>query len=62
MRRNSTANVGELEIVSTFLQKTIVVVDEQFLQISVYKPRVSPDQSKTDKDTVTMTMQFQKLQ
>ena len=60
---NATASVGELEIVSTarFLRKTIVVVDEQFQQISVYKPRdaVSHDQSKTDKDTVTL--QFQKL-
>ena len=34
---NATASVGELEIVSSarFLQKTIVVVDEQFQQISV---------------------------
>ena len=47
---NATASVGELEIVSTaqFLQKTIVVVEEQFQQISVCKPRdaVSHDQSK----------------
>ena len=57
---NATASVGELEIVSTalFLQKTTVMVDEQFQQ---YKPRnpLSHVPSKTGKDTVTL--QFQKL-
>ena len=60
---DTTACVGELELVSTarFLQKTIIVVDEQFQKISVYKPgdAVSHGHRKTDTDT--FTLQFQKL-
>ena len=59
---NVTASVGELEIVPTArnLQRTIVIVDEQFELITEYKPEEAVSvQSNTNKGA--MTLPFQKL-
>ena len=63
---NATASVGELKVVSTagVLQRTIVVVDQQFVvdqqyqRINVYEPEeaVSSAQGKADKGTLALQL------
>ena len=56
---NVTASVGELEIVSAarHLQRTIVILDEQFEPIR----ESDPEEARSSEKKGTVTLQFQKL-
>ena len=59
---NVTASVGELEIVSVrHLQRTIVILDEQFEPIREYDPEEAVSSVQRNAKKGTVTLQFQKL-
>ena len=60
---NVTASVGELEIVSAahHLQRTIVILDEQFEPIREYDPEKAGSSVQSNAKKRTVTLHFQKL-